>query len=426
MGVRHKDAEELEMRLILIAINNIERRKTKAIILAAGLSIAVLATVTLFTITVAMRENIDGQLDEFGTNILIIPKYKEIPLSYAGINVSSVDSQPAKELSVKDVSLMRTIPNRQNLNIISPKLVGPVKISGQTALVVGIQFANELRIKTWWQYTGKQPKGKQDAVANPRDLVKKRAVAGTNYKRNEVIAGAVFAKKFKLKPGSKISVNGLTFKVASVLKPAGSSDDNVFFMNLTKTQKILNKPRQISFIEANAYCLDCPLPKLVRQLSKKLPYAKVLGLRAAVAQKEQTLAVFTAFSIASSAIMLIVAALVVFTTMTASVKERTREIGIFRAVGFRKKHIIAIIMSEVVLLSIAGGLTGYLTGFIVSKMLVPVIAPQAKGFYFNPSNINVVVLGISVLAAFLIGAFAALLPAVRAANKDPASALRFI
>jgi len=413
------------MGLILIAINNIKRRKSKAIILAVGLFMAVLTTVTLFTIMVAMRENIDAQLDEFGTNLLITPKYKETPLSYAGINVSSVDSQPVKDLNANDISLMRTIPNSRNLNIISPKLVGPVKIERQTALIVGVQFVNELRIKTWWQYTGKQPKGKKEAVANPRDLVKKRAVAGTNYRSNEVIAGHLLAKKFNLKPGVKIRLNNSVFDVASILKPTGSSDDNVLFMNLRQAQKILNKPGQISFIEANAYCLDCPLPKLVKQLSKKLPHAKVFGLRTSLAQKEQTLAMFTAFSIVSSIVMLIVAAVLVFVTMAASVKERTREIGIFRAVGFRKKHIITIIMTEIALISIGGGLTGYYTGFLTSRALVPVLAPQAKGFYFNPNNINLVVLSIAVLAAFLIGTLAALLPAVKAANEDPVRALRF-
>lgn len=414
------------MDLVFIAINNIRRRKGKAIILAVGLLIAVLTTVTLFTVTIAMRENIDAQLDEFGTNLLITPKYSETPLSYGGINVSTVDSRPARELTLDDMALMRTIRNNENLNVISPKLVGPVTVDKKTGLVVGIRFADELRIKTWWQYTGKKPQGKEDAVANPTDLVKKRAVAGTNFKPDEAIAGAAFAKKFELKPGSQIALGGSAFTVASVLKPTGSTDDDVLFMDLAQAQKVLKKPGRISFIEANAYCLNCPLEELTRQISQKLPYAKVFGLKAAMAQKEQTLAMFTSFSIASSGIMLIIAAVIVFVTMTASVKERTREIGIFRAVGFRKKHILTIIMSEIALISVGGALVGYFAGFTAAKMLVPIIAPQAKGFYFNPNTISPGVLGISVVAAFCIGAIAALWPAIKAANQDPADALRFM
>lgn len=413
------------MNLFTIAFNNLKRRKTKAIILAIGLFIATATTVTLFTVTVAMRENIDAQLDEFGTNLLITPKYNENPMIYDGVAVADTDSLPARQLSMADVPKMRTIKVRDNLNIISPKLVGAVKIKKNTVLMVGVQYINELRIKTWWQYTGKQPKGKAEAVAT-NDLVKKRAIAGTNFKKDEAIVGFNFAKKFNLKPGSKIKFGKNVLKIASVLKSTGSSDDNVIFTELATAQDILNKKGKISFIEANAFCLDCPLETIAKQLQQKLPYTKTSALREAMAQKQSTLNMFESFSIASSIILILIAGIIVLSTMMASVKERTREIGIFRAIGFRKKSIIFIILTEASLISVFGGLIGYLAGFALSKALVPYLAPQASGFYFNPNNLNATVLTISVGGAVLIGSLAAFYPAIRAAKLDPASALRFI
>jgi putative ABC transport system permease protein len=413
------------MSLFKIAVDNLIRRKAKAIILAIGLFVAVATMVTLFTVTVSMRENIDAQLDEFGTNLLITPKYKETPLTYGGIVVSNINSQPVKELSMADMSKMRTIEVAGNLNIISPKLVGAVSYKKKTALIVGIQYKNELRIKTWWQYIGKKPKGKQEAVAGS-NLVAKRAIAGTNFGKNEVIAGTNFANKFGLTPGSKLQLGKETFTVASILKETGSSDDNVLFMNLNMAQEVLHKKGQISFIEANAYCLDCPLKKIAGQLRTKLPYARVSALKEAMAQKEETLSLFTSFSIVSSIILIIIAIVIILVTMMTSVKERTREIGIFRAIGFRKKHIITIIISEAALVSVVGGLTGYLTGFLISKYLAGIISPQASGFYFNPNNINISLLAISIGSALLLGSLSALYPAIKAARLDPASALRFI
>ena len=282
------------MNLFSIAFNNLKRRKSKAIILCLGLVIAIATTVTLFTVTIAMRENIDAQLDEFGTNLLITPRYNENPMVYGGISVANTDTKPATELKMADTVKMRTIQRKDNLNIISPKLVGPVNVAGKTVLMVGIQFQNELRIKTWWQYQGKQPKGKTDAVAT-NNLVKKQAIAGDNFKKDEVIAGSKFAAKFGLKPGSKIKLPGTILTVASVLKPTGSSDDNVIFTELATAQNILHKKGKISFIEANAFCLDCPLPIIARQLQQKLPYAKVSALREAMAQKQSTLAMFQSF-----------------------------------------------------------------------------------------------------------------------------------
>lgn len=417
--------DSLRMDLLRISINNLRRRKTKALVLAIGIFVAVVTTVTLFTVTIAMRENIDAQLDEFGTNLLLTPKYKETPLSYGGVSVSTVNSRPVRELTMSDVGRMRTIQVKDNLNVISPKLVGPVNVEGNTALIVGIQFENELRLKTWWQYRGKQPKGRQEAVAG-KDLVSKRAVSATNYGPDELIVGDAFARKFKLEPGSKIILEGKTFKISSILKSTGSSDDNVAFGDLGSVQTLLQKPGKISFIEANAYCLDCPLDKIARQLQDKLPYSKVSALREAMAQKQETLALFEKFSLAASAVVVFIACFIVLVTVMASVKERTREIGIFRAVGFRKRHIAVIILAEAALISAIGGVTGYFAGFALSKVLVPVVAPQALGFYFNPNNINPTVLAMSAGASLLLGVAASLYPARKAASLDPASALRFI
>lgn len=390
-----------------------------------GLFIAIVTTVSLFTITVSMRENIDAQLDEFGTNLLIAPRYNEMPLTYGGIVVSNIASEPVKELSMSDVPKMRTIKVKDNLNVISPKLIGPFDLKNKKALLVGIQFENELRIKTWWQYRGKRPLGKEDAVAT-KNLVKKRAIAATNYKKNEVIAGNNFAKKFNLQPGDSIKIKNNIYKVVSVLKETGSSDDNVMFMDLAEAQNILNKKGKISIIEANAFCLDCPLLRIAGQLQNKLPYAKVSALREAMAEKQNTLSMFSAFSVISSVIVLLIAAFIVLVTTMASVKERTREIGIFRAVGYRKKHIVSIILQETAVISLIGGLTGYFAGFGISKILVPVIAPQAIGFYFNPNVVNPTVMSIAVTGALLLGSTAALYPAIKAARLDPSSALRFI
>lgn len=417
------------MSLIGIAVNNIRRRKFKAVILAVGLVIAVITAVSLFTVSTAMRENIDAQLDQFGTNLLITPRYKEMPLTYGGIVISNLGSKPIKELSMNDIPRMRTIYNKDNINIISPKLLGPIKYQGKNALLVGIQFMNELRIKTWWQYKGKKPEGKESAVVQS-GLIKKRAIAATNFKKNEAIAGSNFAARFGIKPGDPITLgegkNKGKYTIVSILKETGSSDDNVLFIELAEAQKVLNQKDKISLIEANAFCLDCPLLRIASQLQKKLPYTKVSGLKKVIAQKEQTLAVFTAFSIISSAIILLIAGVIVLVTMMASVNERTREIGIFRAVGFRKIHIIAIFLEEVAIISIAGGLVGYFIGWGISKALIPVIAPQAIGFYFNPNTISPLLMGVSIGGAFLIASVASLYPAIKAARMDPASALRFI
>jgi putative ABC transport system permease protein len=126
----------------------------------------------------------------------------------------------------------------------------------------------------------------------------------------------------------------------------------------------------------------------------------------------------TFFLGAIASISLLVGGIGIMNIMLVSVKERTREIGIRRAVGARWIDILVQFMVEAVVVSLLGGATGLLLGFVVIRIVA----------YFQPdlpvelSAWNVAMaLGFSVLVGILSGVF----PAVRAADLDPVEALRY-
>src|SRR5512139_3801318 len=90
------------MRLKDISINNLRRRKGKVFFLILGLTIGVTSVVTLISMTRIMNEDISRKLDEFGANILIVPRSDDLSLSYGGMNVAgiSVDAQPLRDSDV--------------------------------------------------------------------------------------------------------------------------------------------------------------------------------------------------------------------------------------------------------------------------------------------------------------------------------------
>ena len=90
--------------------------------------------------------------------------------------------------------------------------------------------------------------------------------------------------------------------------------------------------------------------------------------------REQTVEQLTNFSIAVSAVVLLIGGLVVLTTMMSSVNERTREIGVFRAVGFRKSHIVRIILMEALVLSLMSGVLGWVIGTLGSSLIAEKVA----------------------------------------------------
>jgi putative ABC transport system permease protein len=129
---------------------------------------------------------------------------------------------------------------------------------------------------------------------------------------------------------------------------------------------------------------------------------------------------FKKFSVGISIIVLLIGGLIVFTNMMASVNERKREIGIFRAIGFRKSHVIRIIFLESIIVSVIGGAAGYVLGLGVSQIVGPmVIGIKGSMLFFDP----ILAAGAIFLSA-LIGILSSAYPALHASKMDPTAALR--
>lgn len=119
--------------------------------------------------------------------------------------------------------------------------------------------------------------------------------------------------------------------------------------------------------------------------------------------------------------VVLIGALVVMLTMMSSVSERTREIGIYRAIGYRRSHVFEIILTEAVIVGLAGGVLGYLLGMVTAQAVGPGLANMRISIPWNP-----LLGGVVVLAAVAFGVTASIYPAVQASRMDPAEALRFI
>jgi putative ABC transport system permease protein len=112
--------------------------------------------------------------------------------------------------------------------------------------------------------------------------------------------------------------------------------------------------------------------------------------------------------------MLFAGALMVFVSMTSSITERTKEIGVLRAIGFRKIHIIKVIQTEALVISLLAGILGSLSGAVVS-----ILVGGLGGF-------NSIILGVSIFISILIGLSSSLYPAFKASRLEPIEAMRYI
>lgn len=393
------------MRLSQISLGNLRRRKGKAVLLSAGLTIGIAMVVALTSITSLMKADVERKLDEYGANIIVTPKSERLSLSYGGVEVTDA-SLGDEELRAEDASLIMQIHSSRNISAVAPKLLGAASVGGRTVLVSGVDFPSEFRIKKWWKVEGVSPFDHRSLIKSPSD----------------VIIGSAAAKDLNVRMGDTITLPSASgapeaYTVKGVLEENASQDDLSVFMDISSAQRLLAKEGKVSLIEVSALCSECPISDIVAQISAKLPHAKVSAVRQAMDLRMRTVEQFIRFSIAVSVVVVAIGALMVFVSMMSSVNERTREIGIFRAIGFRKSHIVKVILIEAFIVSLISGISGWLIGSISAA----VIYPSGSGPFFDP-----LMFGLSGALALLVGLLSSIYPAIRASRLEPIEALRYV
>ena len=384
------------MKLHNISINNLKRRKAKMAFLTIGLMVGIATIVTLITLTRSMSSDIERKMDEFGANILITPQSNGLSMNYGGISLGGVTFDQ-REILEEDLARIKMITNSKNISAVAPKVLGGIKAGGRDVLLVGVDFDSELKMKQWWQIFGDAPKNE-----------------------NELLLGSDASKVLNVSSGDSITIGNETFTVAGVLDQTGSQDDSLVFASLKKAQKLLGKEGKITLAEVAALCSGCPIGDMVTQIAEKLPDAKVSAIQQVVEGRLKTLDQFKRFSYAMAGVVVFIGSMIVFVTMMGSVNERTTEIGVFRAIGFRKSHIMRIILLEAALVSLLAGVLGYVVGMGGAKLALPFMAESRNAHLIWDATVAFGSIGL----ALALGLLSSLYPALHASKMDPTEALR--
>jgi len=258
-----------------------------------------------------------------------------------------------------------------------------------------------------------------------------------------VVLGHEIWDSLKLKGGDSITLLGESFEVSQCLPERGNKDDVTLWIDLARAQQMLNKPGRINAILAlKCHCAGADLAGVRKQIGTILPGVQILELSSrvivraeardrakAAAQaaieaerqhRERLRKEREAFAAWLVPLVMLGAAVWIGLLTLANVRERTSEIGILRALGFRSTQILWIFLSKALLVGCAGALFGYGLGFLIGLFAGEVPAGTASAAaLFRPG-----LLALVVLAAPLLAALASWPPALLAAGQDPAVVLQ--
>ncbi len=235
----------------------------------------------------------------------------------------------------------------------------------------------------------------------------------------QAILGKGAAKALKLRVGQSVKLFSTSFRVVGIYETGTPFEDAGLVIPLKDAQAVFKKPQQVSFFE-----LKLRDPEKADDLKKRIEsrYPDAFAAKSAeFSESSQDVQVTRSMTWGLSMIAVLVGGIGVMNTMVMSVFERTREIGVLRAVGWRRRRIILMVLMESLLLSVVGGLFGIALGIGLIQLvgLLPGIGSLFAAAYQPSLFIQ------AMVVALALGTVGGIYPAWRASRLSPLEALRY-
>jgi putative ABC transport system permease protein len=262
------------------------------------------------------------------------------------------------------------------------------------------------------------------------------------YQRRVIVLGADL-KEALFPPGLSaigrtINIMGISLEVIGTLKKKGDvlitmygPDDEKAYVPITSMLQYVSGSRdigQIDFQPKDPYASKACIREVKTALAKELNFSpdddealEIFDLTGLINSLDTMSLILAVFVTMVGVITLFVGAVGVMNIMLISVTERTREIGICKAIGAKRKHILAQFLAEAMTITVASGVIGILLGCAVSLIFAAVPRPKILA----APEISFLTLFISFIVMVFVGLFAGVVPALRAANMEPVESLRY-
>jgi ABC-type antimicrobial peptide transport system permease subunit len=235
----------------------------------------------------------------------------------------------------------------------------------------------------------------------------------------EMLLGRFAADNLEKGVGDTLRLSGTTFKIVGIYENGSTYEDGGGMMLLKDAQRVFNKPRKVSLLGIQVRD-PARGAEIARALEVQFPELMV-SQASGFTQRLQDFATMYAVLNALIVVTVIVGGIVMTNAMLMSVFERTQEIGVLRALGWRRGRVVGAVLAESLALSLLSGLAGIAIGVGLNRlfMLVPDFGAFLTPIYSREMFVKVLVLALG------LGSVGGLYPAWRAAGLRPIEALKY-
>ncbi|MCX8193793.1 MAG: ABC transporter permease [Candidatus Pacearchaeota archaeon] len=402
------------------ALNNLTTRGLRSWLTIIGVIIGVAAIVAIVSVGQGMQEVISSQLGALGGDQVYV---------LAGSAFEGGFIPGAKEPGELDESDLKNIKAVEGVLYVAPDVIG----------FVNVEYLNEKK-KLYLVGTDENwIKVREASVRMEEGRFLSKGDKGVVVLGNRA-AKEVFSKDISV--GSQIKIENETFRVIGIMEEiggiGGASEDKSVFMSIEDAE-----PYGGGFGVDNYYAFEVRVePERTDEIAEKIK--EKLMITRHVTEENIDFAVYTPKMITSTvlniigtinlfvygiaAISLLVGAVGIANTMFTSVLERTRQIGILKAVGMTDKEVMSLFLIESALIGLVGGIFGLFVGFIISGVIGQLTSVFLGGTRIGGVpmvSIRPELIVFALLFSVIIGIISGIFPARRAAKLEPVEALRY-
>ncbi len=402
-----------------LAYKNIKERMSRSILTLLGISIGIMAIIALMGIGEGMQEAVSGELSSLSDTILVTAggSSDDFDLLTKGLD------ENGEYLTERDIADLNRI---QGIKEVSTQLSG----SGV------ITFNSE---NAYVSLTGMSIDS-QNLAYDSEDLDSGYLLEEGDQNKC-VIGYSIAHEKFdtEISVGSRIKINDEKVVVKGIFSKQGmgglTSTDSIVILTARDFEKITGESNIKAAIvrvtnPAEVEAIAEEIEQAINENHGSDDFASATAMSSLLDTIQNILGILSMVLIAIAAIALVVASIGIMNTMLTSVMERTREIGIMKAIGAENKDVMSVFIIEGMLVSIVGGIIGILLGIFGSQAMASILSGMGAG---GPPGSNMtltpvitlysIVLAVSV--SLIVGVVSSLYPAWKAARMSPIEAVRY-